>query len=960
MITTGHKHCYDHLGGTQMLKKVMRNFVCIGALVATLSGSLTCSFAEFKEIYREEKNERISSGVTKKNIKIFTSEGWIDANVITIDLENKNTALELLRPNNTLSNRDTLYEMVESKHAAVYEKDPNSKVISAINGDFFNSNKSSSIGPTIDGGVLFSSKYNDDSFNSFELLKNGTAALNQFVNPTITFKNLSRRPSPINVDYINKPFLFGDAAICLTPEFSEKTLGYDGKNNIFEIVIDNDIIIDLRYNKKATTIPKNGYVVCAYNQKMYDIGMNFVRGDSVELIIDDSLNKNIDLSIGGGSILLQNGEIPNKFSLPVPGKHPRTALGIDKSGSTLLLLTVNGRTSSYRGTTESETASLLKELGAYNGINLDGGGSSELLVRNPGTVGLSIANHLSDGVERRIYNGLSVIDSSRITNEVDQLIIETKSPKILKGASRDFSAKAFDANYNPIVLESEDIQWAVSGVEGTFDGNRFFPTTSGRGVIYALCGKKLEMLSIEVYEGIEKLTISPSKINFETAKPIEFTVSGYTEDGYKIPLLASDLSWDIPGKIGTMANNKLVLNNKETSETSATSSNEVTVPDTNIPASGLNEESKNYITATFSKVQKYLPVSVASTNKVLEQFEASTDEEKSQFQEHYKFASYPEIVTGAISVENTNTLENSAGATKLEYDFTTTDATRAAYMQLSSPLKLSNSINKLGLWVNGEQGNSHWLRGTVLDGNGKAHTVDFSKDVNWDGWRYLAADIPSSLARPLTLSRIYLVETDPTKKDAGYVLIDNLTAEIGSQYGETPRNKEYLISWETNGLGSEPSADNLMIFKGTSASGIQEGTDSTTTPITSGIASSYDMKHTIAMNLDNHSRSIRANGADQWKDLLSSIEKAKNTGKALVIAFDDKYSFSDPLEEDLFLSKLYEVREKDIPVWLIFRNEPKSYMKKYNGLNLIKLSKDVSEKLFIKSIDGNVQFDLIP
>jgi uncharacterized protein YigE (DUF2233 family) len=60
--------------------------------------------------------------------------------------------------------------------------------------------------------------------------------------------------------------------------------------------------------------------------------------------------------------------------------HPRTAVGLDASGRQLFLLLVAGRRGEVAGLTLAETAQLLHELGAQQAFNLDGGGSSTLLV----------------------------------------------------------------------------------------------------------------------------------------------------------------------------------------------------------------------------------------------------------------------------------------------------------------------------------------------------------------------------------------------------------------------------------------------------------------------------------------------------------------------------------------------------------------------------------------------------
>lgn len=84
--------------------------------------------------------------------------------------------------------------------------------------------------------------------------------------------------------------------------------------------------------------------------------------------------------------------------------HPRTAAGISDDGRTLLLLVVDGRQTGYsEGVTSDELGGLLRSLGAVDGVNFDGGGTSTMVMANPtGTAQLinRPINHGKPGNER--------------------------------------------------------------------------------------------------------------------------------------------------------------------------------------------------------------------------------------------------------------------------------------------------------------------------------------------------------------------------------------------------------------------------------------------------------------------------------------------------------------------------------------------------------------------------------
>ncbi len=83
----------------------------------------------------------------------------------------------------------------------------------------------------------------------------------------------------------------------------------------------------------------------------------------------------------------------------------RSAIGLSQDGRTLFLFTVDVRGGSA-GMAVGEVAGMLLREGAYNALNLDGGGSTTLAMEDPATHGASIVNISSDNP-----NGRSVASS---------------------------------------------------------------------------------------------------------------------------------------------------------------------------------------------------------------------------------------------------------------------------------------------------------------------------------------------------------------------------------------------------------------------------------------------------------------------------------------------------------------------------------------------------------------------
>jgi hypothetical protein len=88
---------------------------------------------------------------------------------------------------------------------------------------------------------------------------------------------------------------------------------------------------------------------------------------------------NIYNAISGDRMLVEKGEILS--DLDNEELDPRTALGINRNGRYLYLVVVDGRQPLYsEGATFRELADLLKQLGAYFAMSMDGGGSSTMVI----------------------------------------------------------------------------------------------------------------------------------------------------------------------------------------------------------------------------------------------------------------------------------------------------------------------------------------------------------------------------------------------------------------------------------------------------------------------------------------------------------------------------------------------------------------------------------------------------
>jgi hypothetical protein len=113
--------------------------------------------------------------------------------------------------------------------------------------------------------------------------------------------------------------------------------------------------------------------------------------------------------VGGSNIIVQGGHgilFTNAFATT---RHPRTAVGIDATGTLLTLLVVDGRQPDLSvGMTLDELADEMLELSCADAINLDGGGSTTLVYRDEISQQLRVLNSPSDTQERSVAEVLGV------------------------------------------------------------------------------------------------------------------------------------------------------------------------------------------------------------------------------------------------------------------------------------------------------------------------------------------------------------------------------------------------------------------------------------------------------------------------------------------------------------------------------------------------------------------------
>jgi exopolysaccharide biosynthesis protein len=192
--------------------------------------------------------------------------------------------------------------------------------------------------------------------------------------------------------------------VLYTPDFGPDN--NCSKKNI-SVVIVNNTVKSLEVNKKNVHIPSNGTLLTFYEPFKYSrTSFPLKVGDKVKIETTPSI-RGISQAYECGGWVIKDGKNVVGRSDPWIGlltnRDPRTVIGIKGNGH-VVLATVDGRQPGYSiGMTGSELAEFLLSIGVKNAAMLDGGASTEMIVK-----GNMVNRPADDGHERLLGGGIIV------------------------------------------------------------------------------------------------------------------------------------------------------------------------------------------------------------------------------------------------------------------------------------------------------------------------------------------------------------------------------------------------------------------------------------------------------------------------------------------------------------------------------------------------------------------------
>ncbi len=786
----------------------------IAALTAAALIS-TCASAEVIYDYKTEKT--LTQGVTHTHIKRFEENGWQNINIITADLENPYIKAQVLMSEDGISNLKTIKSLAETNDT-----------VAAVNSDFFqwsgtSGKKGSPIGITVKDGKIISSSDTTDNMAAVEITKDNSIIIDYLKTEiTITAPNGESMP----IKHINK-FDPLDNPVLYTSDFAEITGG--SHDNILEVVIDGDgIVTEMRRDMDGVEIPEGGYVIRHLPEYDPFLTENLEVGDKLKIDIETSFDfkKAKDIT-GGGTMLLTQGQ-PAKNTHDISGSNPRTIAGCDKSGKTLYLITVDGRQDDAAGMTMSGMTEFLTELGVYDAINLDGGGSTTLVTKDRDGNQI-VANKIS-GSLRAVSTGIG-ITSDAPRGDFGGFSITTSDTNVFSGGTRTFEiTNPFDEYNNPYNGEIPEVRWTIQNGYGYFEENVLYADGVGDNItVTASAGDFKTSIKINILDTPEKIVPSPSHFKVSELKNLKYTLKGYDKNGYEALIEYPD----------------------------------VTISDNSIKEMGYKE---------IKALGKSAYLTVSSDKTV--DFESFTG----------NGYAYPKDAATAAFKKTTENSKSGSASGKLSYDFTSADErTKAAYASVSLDV---SEHNQVGVWVYSEFPSLHWLRASFETEENEVVRSDFTECMDYSGWKFLTAKVPDGAEK---LTEIYLVQNDYAERNSGYILIDDLcpiTTDLTVSYPDSAVKVAITQSGSENSdfsfsvIGGMPNTDTLLTKILTAKAGAALKAENTDMCWSLGGASFNEIKEQLINGYSSFTKEgslfINLNNSDAYISRAQYVKLAKD------------------------------------------------------------------------------------
>ncbi|WP_199431399.1 phosphodiester glycosidase family protein [Qaidamihabitans albus] len=362
---------------------------------------------------------QVAPGVTYRPFELATEHGAVTGYVLTVDL--RTARLDLLHPGRVAA-RDEVPDMADAARA-----------LGGVNGDFFNISEThegveptgSSVGPAIAGGQDLKAAVPDGQ-RFGPALPAGTSARDVFgvgADRRARVASLDLAGAvrgggeEFDIEGLNQYALpvggigvfdrhWGPMARVRATCGTDASRSAPCSAETEEVVVRRGVVVAERDTPGAGAIPEDTVVLVGREAGADELEA-LDPGDRVVVrhrLVAAALPP-FRFAVGGFPILRGGTPLPG---LDTRALAPRTAAGASADGRTAYLVVVDGRSTSSAGMSVAGLAGLLRSFGAADAVNLDGGGSSTLVLREPGQDRVTVRNTPSDGRPRAVANGIGV------------------------------------------------------------------------------------------------------------------------------------------------------------------------------------------------------------------------------------------------------------------------------------------------------------------------------------------------------------------------------------------------------------------------------------------------------------------------------------------------------------------------------------------------------------------------
>ena len=673
--------------------------------------------------------------------EVIDAGPW-NINILSIDLHNEWLKFQSVKSGDKL----TAFEKTSSSAARnSYE---GHKVVGAINGDFYNTSTGEQIGSQIVNGELL--KVTNDWLNiAFDINNNPLIGMQNFSGSIITSDSIK------TISGINR-IRATDEMIFYNSFMGNSTSSNQYGTEVRLLQIDNWLVNDtircvvdtLIANIGNLQIGKGNAVLSGHGVSSAFLINNFHKGDTVKIVLTLSpAFPQLEQLIGGNTWLVKNG-VANSDN---GDRHPRTSIGFNLDTTKIFLFSVDGRQAGLSvGMSYKELGDYMIKWGVYQGLNLDGGGSTTMVVRD------KIVNSPSDiGGERSVANSLLLI-STAPTGSLAHLRINPNEVFLIKGSTMNFSASGFDEHFNPVNISSGSLTWNCETLIGTVSQSGVFTAANDTitGYIYAGIGEIKDSALIHLTK-VSKIILEPNPVILQVGQSQQMKATASDNYNNGIQLSQSKFNWSVLGAVGTI-----------------TSGGYFAATNT-----GIGE-----IFAEYDSIKGSVPLTVGTAaTMIIDDFSNPSG---------YTLSGTKVNLAGCSFTPDNSIFVSPSSSGRLNYSLTT-GGTSALY--LAKIIPISGTPEKLSIQIYGD-GKKHWLRGEFADKDNEKFIINFTSGdpgIEWmDSWQFIEVNLkdavpswanPSAvLSFPIQWTRLYLAETSDTKKDDGSICIDDFRAHFTS------------------------------------------------------------------------------------------------------------------------------------------------------------------------------------